>query len=164
MILKLYRPAIAAAVLLVLAVSGIAIAQFEHTLTTGRIVNIALAPLDPRSIMQGDYMALAYAIDRELPEDAAQYKYAWLSVDAEQRAALHSVSNNLPQDPQLVAVLLRRRDGMFSVGPNAFFFAEGTGALYEQAPYGQFRVDAGGKALLVSLLDENLQLLGKNNR
>ena len=164
MTLTLHRLAIAAAVLLVLATAGVAIAQFEHTLKTGRLVNIALAPLDPRSIMQGDYMALAYAIDRELPEDAAQYKYAWLSVDAGQQASLHSLSNTLPQDPQLVAVLLRRRDGIFSIGPNAFFFAEGTGALYEQAPYGQFRVDAGGKALLVSLLDENLQLLGENNR
>ncbi|MDP2716310.1 GDYXXLXY domain-containing protein [Rheinheimera sp.] len=164
MILTRHRLAIAAAVLLVLATAGAAIAQFEHTLKTGRVVNIALAPLDPRSIMQGDYMALAYAIDRELPEDAAQYKYAWLSVDARQLASLHSLSNSLPQQPQLVAVLLRRRDGIFSVGPNAFFFAEGTGALYEQAPYGQFRVDAGGKALLVSLLDENLQLLGENSR
>ncbi|MGP9801895.1 GDYXXLXY domain-containing protein [Rheinheimera sp. NSM] len=164
MTLTLHRLAIAAAVLLVLATAGVAIVQFEHTLRTGRVVNIALAPLDPRSIMQGDYMALAYAIDRELPEDAAQYKYAWLRVDAEQRAALHSLSNSLPQEPQLVAVLLRRRDGIVSVGPNAFFFAEGSGALYEQAPYGQLRVDAGGKALLVSLLDENLHVLGENSR
>lgn len=164
MTLTLHRLAIAAAVLLVLATAGVAIAQFEHTLKTGHVVNIALAPLDPRSIMQGDYMALAYAIDRELPEDAAQYKYAWLSVDTKQRAALHSLSNSLPQEPKLVAVLLRRRDRIVSVGPNAFFFAEGTGALYEQAPYGRLRVDASGKALLVSLLDENLQLLGENNR
>jgi uncharacterized membrane-anchored protein len=164
MTLTLHKLAIAAAVLLVLATAGVAIAQFEHTLKTGRVVNIALAPLDPRSIMQGDYMALAYAIDRELPEDAAQYKYAWLSVDAKQQASLHSLNNSLPQEPQLVAVLLRQRDGIVSVGPNAFFFAEGTGALYEQAPYGQLRVDAGGKALLVSLLDENLHVLGENSR
>ena len=164
MSITLQRRAIAAALLLILAAAGFAIWQFEQTLNTGRVVNIALAPLDPRSIMQGDYMALAYAIDRELPDDATHYKYAWLSIDAEQRASLHSLSNNLPQDPQLVAVLLRWRDGIISVGPNAFFFAEGTGAQYEQAPYGQFRVDASGKALLVGLLDENLQLLGENNR
>lgn len=164
MSITLQRRAIAAAVLLILAAAGFAIWQFEQTLKTGQVVNIALAPLDPRSIMQGDYMALAYAIDRELPEDAAQYKYAWLSVDAEQRASLHSLSNHLPQQPQLVAILLRQRDGIISIGPNAFFFAEGTAELYEQAPYGQLRVDANGKALLTGLLDENLQLLGKNNR
>jgi len=161
---KLHRLAIAAALLLILATTGFAIWQFEQTLKTGRVINIALAPLDPRSIMQGDYMALAYAIDRELPEDAAQHKYAWLSVDAEQRASLHSLSNTLPPNPQLVAVLLRQRDRIISIGPNAFFFAEGTAELYEQAPYGQFRVDASGKALLVGLLDENLQLLGENSR
>lgn len=164
MSITLQRRAIAAAVLLILGAAGFAIWQFEQTLKTGRVVNIALAPLDPRSIMQGDYMALAYVIDRELPEDAAQYKYAWLSIDAEQRASLHSLSNNLPQEPQRVAVLLRQRDRIISIGPNAFFFAEGTGAQYEQAPYGRFKVDSSGKALLTALLDENLQLLGENTR
>lgn len=160
----LQRRAIAVAILFILATAGFTIWQYEHTLKTGRVVNIALAPLDPRSIMQGDYMELAYVIDRELPEDAAHYKYAWLSVDAEQLARLHSLSNQLPQQPDLVAVLLRQRDGIISIGPNAFFFAEGTAALYEQAPFGQLRIDASGKALLTGLLDENLQLLGQNNR
>lgn len=160
----LQRRAIAAALLLIVATAGFVIWQFEQTLKAGRVVNIALAPLDPRSIMQGDYMALAYVIDRELPEDATHYKYAWLNIDAKQRASLHSLSNNLPQDPQLIAILLRQRDSIVSVGPNAFFFTEGTAALYEQAPYGQLRVDASGKALLTGLLNENLQLLGENNR
>ena len=34
------------------------IAQFEQLLQDGKVVRFALAPVDPRSIMQGDYMAL----------------------------------------------------------------------------------------------------------
>jgi len=164
MTLKRYSLAIAAAVLLILAAAAVTIYQFEQTLKTGRLVNIELAPVDPRSIMQGDYMALTFAIDRELKDDARQYKYAWIKVNNKQLASLHSLSNQLPQQESIVGLLLRQRDGISSVGPNAFFFAEGTAALYEQARYGQFRIDTSGKALLTGLLDKDLQLLGHNER
>ncbi|WP_027672358.1 GDYXXLXY domain-containing protein [Rheinheimera baltica] len=165
MTLKRYPLAIAAAVLLILAAAGITIYQFEQTLKTGRLVNIELAPVDPRSIMQGDYMALAFAIDRELKDDARQYKYAWINVNDKQQARLHNLSNTQPKaTPELAAMLLRQRDGIISIGPNAFFFAEGTAERYEQARYGQFRIDASGKALLTGLLDKDLNLLGENER
>ena len=34
----------------------------EHTRTSGNLVLLELAPVDPRSLMQGDYMTLRYAI------------------------------------------------------------------------------------------------------
>ncbi|MBU1308919.1 MAG: GDYXXLXY domain-containing protein, partial [Gammaproteobacteria bacterium] len=57
---RLTQLAIGVAVLLILAASALTIWRFEHTLTTGQTVLIELAPVDPRSIMQGDYMALAF--------------------------------------------------------------------------------------------------------
>lgn len=161
---RLQRFAIASAIALILIAASYTIWQFERTLADGQIVNIELAPVDPRSLMQGDYMALAFAIDRDLPDDAEQYKYAWLSLDNQQRASLHSVANELPTAPALVAVLLRQRDGIVSIGPNAFFFAEGTADVYEQARYGQFRIAGNGKALLTVMLDTELNLLGDNLR
>ena len=156
--------AIAAAVLLILSASALTVWRFEQTLASGKTVVLALAPVDPRSIMQGDYMALAFAIDRELPNDAGQYRYACLSLAETGVATLHSVSNTLPEQVGVIALLLRQRDGIVSVGPNAFFFTEGSAAVYEAARYGQFKVDSSGKALLTGLLDENLQLLGENLR
>lgn len=161
---RLTQLAIAAAVLLILAASALSIWRFEQTLATGQTVLLQLAPVDPRSIMQGDYMALAFAIDRELPDDAAQFSYAWLNVAVNEAASLHSLSNQLPQQEGMVGLLLRQRDGIYSVGPNAFFFTEGSAAVYEPARYGRFKVDSSGKALLTALLDENLQLLGENAR
>ena len=161
---RLTQLAIAAAMLLILAASALTIWRFEQTLMTGETVILQLAPVDPRSIMQGDYMALAFAIDRELPDDAAQYSYTWLSLSEQGIASLHSLSNDLPSQDAVIGLLLRQRDGIVSVGPNGFFFAEGTAAVYEAARYGQFKVDSNGKALLTGLLDENLQLLGENTR
>ncbi len=161
---RLRQVAIAAAVLLILSVSAVTVWRFEQTLATGQTVILQLAPVDPRSIMQGDYMALAFAIDRELPDDAGQYRYVWLTLTEQGVASLHSLSNNLPGQAGVIALLLRQRDGITSVGPNAFFFAEGSAAVYEAARYGLFKVDRSGKALLSGLLDENLQLLGENLR
>lgn len=161
---RLSKLAIAAAVLLILSASALTVWRFEQTLANGQTVILELAPVDPRSIMQGDYMALAFAIDRELPDDAGQYRYAWLTVTETGVAALHSLSNTLPGQTDVIALLLRQRDGITSVGPNAFFFAEGSAGVYEPARYGQFKVDSSGKALLSGLLDENLQLLGENLR
>lgn len=161
---RIRQLAIAAAVLLILAVSALTIWRFEQTLASGQTLILELAPVDPRSIMQGDYMALAYAIDRELPDDAGKFKYVWFSLSDQGIASLHSLSSDLPQQPDLIGVLLRQRDGIYSVGPNGFFFAEGTAAAYEAARYGQFKVDSNGKVLLTGLLDENLQLLGENVR
>ena len=36
--------------------------QFEDVLATGKPVVLKIAPVDPRSLMQGDYMVLNYAI------------------------------------------------------------------------------------------------------
>ena len=161
---RLTQLAIAAAMLLILAASALTIWRFEQTLTTGQTVILQLAPVDPRSIMQGDYMALAFAVDRALPDDAAQYSYAWLSLSEQGVASLYSLSNDLPTQDAVIGLLLRQRDGIVSVGPNGFFFAEGSAAVYEAARYGLFKVDSSGKALLTALLDENLQLLGENAR
>ncbi|WP_341649050.1 GDYXXLXY domain-containing protein [Thauera humireducens] len=61
------RAAILAALALVLGVALKAIHDREQTLAHGQVVLVQLAPVDPRSLMQGDYMALRFAIDNELP-------------------------------------------------------------------------------------------------
>lgn len=158
------RLAIGAALLIILLIAAATIWRFEQTLSSGQNVILPLAPVDPRSIMQGDFMALAYAVDRQLPDDAGKFKYIWLSLSEQGVASLHSLNNDLPQQQGLIGMLLRQRDGIYSVGPNGFFFAEGTAAIFDAARYGQFKVDSSGKALLIGLLDENLQLLGVNVR
>ena len=47
---------------LILCAVNYTIAQREKLLQEGRVVLLELAPVDPRSLMQGDYMALRFQI------------------------------------------------------------------------------------------------------
>ena len=159
------RLGVAAALVLVIGLTGHAVIDRERVLDEGRVVLFELAPVDPRSLMQGDYMALRFAIDDALPRRAGAPagplpRYAYVDVAADGRASLAGVGEDLPAPSSSVAVRIRMRDGAPSVGPNAFFFQEGQAAVFEDARWGEFRVAADGTALLTHLRDEKLQRLG----
>jgi len=160
-----YKFALLLAALLVLGIALWAVFGMERTVRHGQPVLIELAPVDPRSLMQGDYMALSFAIDRKLPRRHASSslpRYAYVRLDDQGRASFDSVGNHLPAPQGQVALRLRTqgRRGS-SIGPNAFFFQEGHGAIYEAAKWGELRVAANGTALLVALRDAKLQVLGR---
>lgn len=163
--MKWNRVGIACAWLLTLSIAGYAVWGYEQTLQDGRQVLLRLAPVDPRSLMQGDYMALRFAVDQQLnalPERLPDYVHLQLGDGA--RAVFAGVGEQPTTEPGLVSMRIRRSEGGASLGPNAFFFQEGTASLYENAHWGGFRVAHDGTALLTSLYDEHLQLLGRNLR
>ena len=168
---RLTRLLLAAAFLLVLVAVTVVVRGHERTLGEGRVVLAELAPVDPRSLMQGDYMALRFAIDELLAARAGGAeperlpRYAWLSLDSEGRASLAELADGLPPaDDQRVAVRIRGRGGQPSIGPNAFFFQEGTADRYEAARWGEFRVSRDGRALLTHLRGAELERLGEIER
>lgn len=65
---------------LILVVMTKNIIKYETHLTTGKTVLLALAPVDPRGFMQGDYMALSYALERDI-FDAMRPKHAHSTQD-----------------------------------------------------------------------------------
>lgn len=147
--------------------------QFEQTIGQGQSVLLELAPVDPRSLMQGDYMALRYALEEPLnqmlrkkgqeeQERVRKARYAYLAVDGQRRASFVDVGNHLPSEPQQVAVLIRYEAHNARPGPNAFFFQEGTAEQYQRARWGELRVAPDGKALLVTLRDQDLNPMGSN--
>ncbi|TXD96780.1 GDYXXLXY domain-containing protein [Psychrobacter frigidicola] len=58
----------------ILILINMSIVKYEQHLATGNTVLLELAPVDPRGFMQGDYMALSYALEREI-FDALQPEY-----------------------------------------------------------------------------------------
>jgi uncharacterized membrane-anchored protein len=140
------------------------IAARERLLAEGSVVYLELVPADPRSLMQGDYMALRFraaqalrTAEREPPPEGAMI----VGVDADRVATFRRVAR--PDAPPAADELrlnykIRRND--VRIATNAFFFREGTAAEYRMARYGAFRVDAAGNALLVSLHDKDRNLLG----
>ena len=55
----------------------------------------------------------------------------------------------------------RMRDQQVKFVTNAFFFQEGDAQLYNNARYGEFRLDANGDSILTNLRDEGLTVLGR---
>lgn len=138
------------------------IAQFEQLLQDGKVVRFALAPVDPRSIMQGDYMALEYAIAQEvraaLPEGMTQGQLL-LTLDSQKVAHFVGIYRDQPKAADQLTVDFRLRNHRVKLASNSFFFEEGQADNFSQAKYGEFRVSERGELLLVTLLDEQLQPL-----
>ena len=156
-----------AAGLLILTGINWTIVQREHLLREGRVVLLELAPVDPRSLMQGDYMALRYQLvatafgelDASTPADG----YVLVTPDAHEVAQFRRrVARDEPMRPAADELTLRYRlrNGVVQFATNAFFFQEGTAARYESARYGEFRVGADGEMLLTGLRDADFQRLG----
>ena len=160
---------------LALLLSGLAILaginatvwRYEHAMSSGEVVLLRLAPVDPRSLMQGDYMRLNYEIARELTSRDAQTTQnkgsdtLVIRLDAHQVATLvaDGKPDRLASDERLLQV--HQSERQWQIGPDAYFFEEGTGEQYETARYGEFRLQADGKTLLVGLRDEAYQPIGQ---
>ena len=138
--------------------------QKEALLREGRIVRLALAPVDPRAFMTGDYMALNYAMAAQarslLETSGSEDGFAIVTVDDRRVATLVRTQDAAgPVSPGEQALKLRLREGRARIGTDAFHLQEGTAKHYEAAKFGEFRVDSSGQMLLVGLLDESLQAL-----
>ena len=66
----------------------------------------------------------------------------------------------LTENQQLLKFRIRKSRLKFAT--NAFFFEEGTADKFQQAKYGEFKVDEDGNMLLVSMRDAEFNLLGIN--
>lgn len=58
-----------------------------------------------------------------------------------------------PVTPELAVLRFRVRDGLLKIAGNTFFFEEGRGAVFQQARFGEFRLDESGE-LLTGLRDQ----------
>jgi uncharacterized membrane-anchored protein len=136
----------------------------ERIVRDGDRLLLRLAPRDPRSLFQGDYMALRYAMEREVTQAAtkADQEDGYLVVDRLPSGEVRF--NALYRDQALTAdqhlLRFRRRGSTTRLASDAYFFQEGDDELYTDARYGELHVDAQGEAVLTGLLDEAFKPLG----
>ena len=157
----LLRALVALGALLVLGTVNLAIVGKEHIRRDGELVYLPLAPVDPRSLVQGDYMALRFSLARDIERRDADDKraerdgdvaLAAVTLDDRRVATLAGAGAAAP-----LKLRYRIRDGRVWLGTNAFFFEEGTAERFRAARYGEFRVDRqSGEAVLVGVRDERL--------
>lgn len=152
-------------VALVLGLANWNIVQREQLIKNGRIVLLELAPVDPRSLMQGDYMALNYAIvDQAFGDRFAKAErdgYLVAQLDNNQVASFLHFDDAKPLAANQAKLRFRVRQEQIKFATNAWFFEEGSASIYERAKYGEFRVAENGDMLLTGMRDEKLNRLGK---
>jgi uncharacterized membrane-anchored protein len=156
------------AIALIACVAGLALVNFsiagkERLLRDGKLVYLELAPVDPRSLMQGDYMALRFKVANDaLPAakgDAATDGRIVATLDARGVASYRRIHDGKPLAPNELLLRYRVRRSELKFATNAFFFEEGTAARYEQARYGEVRVAPDGELLLTGLRGKDLRKL-----
>jgi uncharacterized membrane-anchored protein len=160
---RLIRGLIVLGALLVLGSVNYSIYAKERIKREGDVVYLELAPVDPRSLMQGDYMALQFAVadalrTRHATADEVQFSGSYtaaMRVDARRIARL--VENEAGGS---VRIRYRVRKGQIWLGTNAYFFEEGAAQRFDGARFGEFRVDRqSGEAVLVGLRGQDLERL-----
>lgn len=148
-------------VILLAAVNWTIYSREQH-LAHGTVVLLELAPVDPRSLMQGDYMALRFKVAAEAGPALVESGDGRIVVRVDERGIgqyVRRFSGEALGERELV-LRYRVREGRVKFATNAFFFEEGSARAYTEARFGEFRVASSGELLLSGLRDAKLQRLG----
>lgn len=146
--------------LLVLLVANGIIYDRERLRAEGTVVYLELAPVDPRSLIQGDYMALHYRITQDI-ENAHGPERGRVVIRVDGREVAHFVrlyDGHLEDDERLLRYEIRPTG--VQIGAESFFFEEGHGSDFEDAHYAELRVSEDGDVTLIALRDASFRKLG----
>lgn len=138
----------------------------EKLLTDGDLILLELAPVDPRSLMQGDYMRLRYAITNNVNDFEnlpPKRGYCVITLDTNgvaQYQRFQKEQTPLNSGEYLIEYTTQQTSGWsMSIGAESYFFQEGDAEKYELGKYGGIKVDAEGNSLLIGLYDEHRNLI-----
>lgn len=149
----------------VLCATNFTIMQRQQVVDSGQPMLLNLRPVDPRSLMQGDYMVLRYAEsvfptpgDRgELPRKGAFV----VALDANNVATFARMDDagGLAENEALLQYKQVDARGNIRLGAESFFFQEGQAELFAAARFGVLHVDESGKSVLVGLANDEWQVI-----
>jgi len=150
------------------------VAKNEWHLHLSKSIFIELRPVDPRSILQGDYMALTYELNLQSLKALAGSESEALDqvifnhssvpakviLDSQNRVVRTILDNNNSFVGQSL-ILKNPENRLQALYPasRSFLFAEGLAQCYQKAKYAEFKVNTKGEAILFDLRGEGLQPL-----
>lgn len=160
------------------------IAKHERHLRDSQSIFVELAPADPRSILQGDYMALNYDLHfsalaaenrLERPESEANIQdfenqprvLSYVQLDEKGKVVKSSFDRSALDQPRSTQLILKNPQNTFEglyPATNSFMFAEGLEPCYRDAKFAELKLKENGEALLADLVDQNLKSLNCENR
>ncbi len=130
----------------------------EDLLSEGTLILLKLAPVDPRSLMQGDYMRLRYDISDDFrPDSISKRGYCVVKLDSAGIAQIVRIQKwKSPKSEGEFLIEYTAGKWNINIGAESYFFEEGQAAKYEKAKYGGVKVDNKGNSILVGLFNEQL--------
>ena len=147
----------------ILLILNYGIYQKEKIINNGEVLLLELAPQDPRSLMQGDYMQLRYAIETKVPvnELASHQKRGYMVIRSDEKQVAEFIrfykGENLTKGEKLLH--FHRKHQSVHIVPDSFFFQEGHAKYYENAKYGLFKFDDSENHLLIGLADKTRETI-----
>lgn len=175
---QITRGLIAFGALLIFGGINYSIFHKENIKRHGDVIYMDLAPVDPRSLMQGDYMILNFGLAREIeagislpgpvrppsgthvefpPDVPREGETRMANVALDEIGVAHY---RVAAEAKSFPLRYRIRNGRVWLGTNGFFFEEGKAANYSKARYGEFRLDRNsGEAVLVGLVNDRFEPL-----
>ncbi|MCA1030892.1 GDYXXLXY domain-containing protein [Bacillus timonensis] len=152
---------IAGVILLQLAFSSYQVSSNEYLIKNGKEIKLELAPVDPRSLLQGDYVILRYEIGQiELKDTHSSHPvYLLLKKDNDGIYRTLKVYTNkenaldvkLESDEAIIAGTYNGYDNIV-FGIESYFVKEGTGLdLQREAKYATVIVNKKGDAILIKV-------------
>ena len=163
---------------IILVVFNYAIYAKEQIIKNGETVFLELAPVDPRSLMQGDYMRLNYDIALKLRDDFKKGKktknnnsyiihkksgYVKVKLDDSNIAKYvgEHLGGALASDEKLFKY--KNLGWRVIIVPNSYFFQEGKRRIFDDAKYGVFKFKGADNYVLVALADKDMNIISSKD-
>lgn len=142
--------------LIVLGLFTRSVMQKETILAEGKLLLLELAPVDPRSLIQGDYMRLRYKIAANIDTDSIPRRgYFVVKIDSIGLAQKVRIQQKVtPIEAQEYLIEYTSNNRSLNIGAESYFFQEGSAEKYDQAKFGGLRVNSKGNSVLVGLYDK----------
>jgi uncharacterized membrane-anchored protein len=158
-------------VFLILIAINFNIKEKEQLIENGEVLLFKLAPVDPRSLMQGDYMRLRFDLANTILKEVRETnKLNNIRIEKNEGqviilkdeknivsfVALYT-DQKLAENHRLIPY--KYRNGSIKFTTNAFYFQEGKASHFQKSEYGEFKMSDSGDILLVHMVDKDLNIL-----
>jgi uncharacterized membrane-anchored protein len=146
--------------LIILVLFNYEIYQKENIKKSNDIVYLELVPIDPRSLIQGDYVEFAYALGRHHQcTEEGKSGYVVITVNEKRMGTFARCYQGETVQSHERLLHYHQQGLTLRILPDSFLFQEGLAARYQQAKYGIFKFSGNKDYLLVGLADDKLQSL-----
>ena len=159
-------------IVILFVVTGFSANKEEGYKKSNSYFYLELAPVDPRSLLQGDYMTLNYDITDKAQEiifngiyDSKDENnkfldmrkgYIVVSLDENKVAKFVKLSKEKTDEKDLLFIAFKSDGFNVNINANSYLFQEGTGDKYENARYSKV-VLVDNKLRLVDLRDKDFK-------